>query len=315
MITVRLATLADTTAITAIHRSAVQRWEHIDAQGKAREVPYDALSLYERWQHGGPWLSVEMCAVHLNRLLAGSGIPLVAELDGQVLAEAEVYENFEPQPFGHHLELAVVICHAAHTHKGLGTALVQYIVHMARLMKCERISVSHAETPGFYEKLGFVRTAGGHGIRIPAQTGRVVYQSVDLADRNPAQIKGWQMPLGRYRSSRQEWDKLFPQDWAAGLPELLTTQTLHLKLTVSGNQNVILFVQEANEIDSQLGDVHISCWSARPLSPTMLTALRDWAFRAGYKTLVSYAMDSDLALLGADVQATDFLQDYYELAL
>jgi len=315
VITVRLATLADTSAITDIHKSNVARWEHIDAQGNTHETTYEALTLFERWQHGGPWLSIETCAVHLNRMLAGSGIPLVAELDGRVLAEAEVYESFEPAPFGHHLELAVIITHAEHTRRGLGTALIQYIRQMARLMKCERISVSHAEMPAFYEKIGFVKTNGGHGVRIPAQAGRVFYQSTELTDHSPEQVKGLLMPLGRYRSSRQEWDKLFPQDWAAGMPELLTTQTAHLKLTTTGNQTMLLFVQDANEIDSQPGDVHVACWTNRPISGMLLTALRDWAFRAGYKTLVSFAMDSDVPLLGPDARITDFKQDHYELAL
>src|SRR5215470_10101384 len=87
LINVRLATLADTTAITDTFKTDVPRWERLDPSGRLSPVPYEDLSLFERWQHGGPWLSVETCAVHLSRLLAGSGIPLVAELDGQVLAE------------------------------------------------------------------------------------------------------------------------------------------------------------------------------------------------------------------------------------
>ncbi len=94
MITVRLATLADTAAITEIYKTDVPTWERLDYAGELVPVSYESLSLYERWQHGGPWMSIETCSVHLNRLLAGSGFPLVAEFDGKVLAEAEVYESF-----------------------------------------------------------------------------------------------------------------------------------------------------------------------------------------------------------------------------
>lgn len=310
MITVRLATLADTAAITAIHQSHKTVWERYDAQGQPVSVPYSELTLYERWQQGGPWVSIETCAVHLNRLLAGSGMPLVAEIDGQVRATAEVYEGFEPAPFGHHLNLAAIITHADYAGRGLGTALLRYIAEMARLMKCERLTVSHADGRDFYIKQGFRLLRSGVGVRIPAQAGRAFYQASELTDRNPEQIKNWHMPLGHYQSARQEWEKLFPQDWAAGVPEILNIATAHLKLTVTG-QNLIVFTQESD----QPGEVHLSCWAARPLSNPILTALRDRAHRDGYHTLVSYVLDSDLPLLGSDVQQTDYTQDHYELPL
>jgi GNAT superfamily N-acetyltransferase len=314
-IIVRLATLADTSAITEVHKSDVPRWERVSADGRLIDVPYESLSLYERWQHGGPWLSVETCAVHLNRLLAGSGIPLVAEIDGKVLAEAEVYESFEPPPFGHNLELSVINVHAEHTGQGLGTALVNYVIEMARLMKCERVTIAEAIAKEFYEKIGFRRALVGHTVRILTQAGRVFYQAADLTDRNPDQVKHWYMPLGRYRSSRQEWDRLFPQDWAAGIPELLTAPAAHVKLGASGGHNAILYVREADEIDMQPGDAHITCWAARPLTKTLLAAIRDWAFRNKYQTLITCMMEPDLPLLAQDGQPTGQTQDFYEFAL
>ncbi len=301
MITVRLATLTDTIAITEIHKS-----QKLKPEGPR----YEDLTLYERWQQGGPWMSVETCAVHLNRLLAGSGVPLVAEIEGEVLAEAEVYESFEPAPFGHHLNLAVIMTHKAHTRKGLASALLNYIVEMARLMKCERITVSHGDGKEFYAKHSFRHTHTGHRVRIPAQLGHVFYQAVDLVDPNPEQVKGWFMPLGHYQSARQEWESLFPYLWAAGVPELLDAPTAHLKLSVTG-QTAILFMRGTD----QPGEVHLACWSARPLSNPLLTAIRDRATRDGYHTVVSYVMDSDLPLLGNDGQQTDYSQDHYELAL
>jgi len=301
LITVRLAILADTAAITDIHKS-----HRISADGPR----YEDLTFYERWQQGGPWLGIETCAIHLNRLLAGSGVPLVAELDGEVLAAAEVYEGFEPPPFGHHLNLAVIVTHAKHLRKGLATALLNYIVEMARLMKCERITVSHSEGREFYVKQGFRNMRSGRRVRIPAQAGRAFYQATDLADHSPDQIKGWHMPLGRYQSGRQEWENLFPQIWAAGIPELLNPATAHLKLNVTG-QNAIVFMREADEP----GEVNLACWSARPLSNPLFTALRDRANREGYHTIISYIMDSDLPQLGHDAQQTDYSQDLYELSL
>jgi GNAT superfamily N-acetyltransferase len=313
LITVRLATLDDAAAITAIHKSHIGTWERMAADGSMVAVPYEDLSIYERWQHGGPWLSVESCAIHLNRLLAGSGIPLVAEADRQVLAQAEVYESFEPPPFGHNLELSVIVSHAAHTRGGLGSALVEYVVEMARILKCERVTVSNVEVPAFYEKQGFRCMCSGHGVRIPTQLGRVFYQSVELSDHNPAQVKEWYMPLGRYCSSRQEWDKLFPHEWAAGIPEMLNADTAHVKLTVSGGQNAVLYVREA--LESEPGDAHLACWTARPLSGNLLTVIRDWAYRNGHRALISFMLDNDLGLLGNEGAPTDYTQNFYELVL
>jgi GNAT superfamily N-acetyltransferase len=301
LITVRLATLGDTTAITEIHKS-----HRMTPDGPR----YEDLTLFERWQQGGPWLSIETCAVHLNRMLAGSGVSLVAEIDGEVLAAAEVYEGFEPPPFGHHLNLSVIVTRADHQREGLASALLDYIVQMARLMKCERITVSHPEGREFYARHSFRPTRSGRGVRIPAQAGRAFYQATDLTDPNPDQIKNWHMPLGRYQSGRQEWEKLFPNLWAAGIPELLNPATAHLKLAVTG-QNAILFLRETD----QPGEVDLACWSARPLSNPLLTAIRDRANREGYHTIISYVMDSELPQLGPDAQQTDYSRDLYELTL
>jgi len=311
-IIVRLATLEDTAAITAIHTSHITTWERLDSQGMLIPANYADLSLYQRWQHGGPWLSVETCAVHLNRLLAGSGIPLVAEIAGEVLGAAEVYEGFEPAPFGHNLNLSVLIVHADHLKRGVGRALLAYISQMAHLMKCERIAVSQAEAREFYVKQGFRPVRTGREISIPTQMGRAIYQINDLTDRSPDQIKLWYMPLGHYQSARQEWEKLFPQTWAAGLPDLLNIPTTHLKLTVAG-QNAIVFFQDA--IDRESGTVNLSCWSPRPFTNPLLTALRDKAYRDGYKMMVSYIMDSDRNLLSADIEQSAETHEHLELVL
>jgi GNAT superfamily N-acetyltransferase len=301
LITVRLATLDDTQAITEIHRSQ---------KPAPPGTSFSEMTLYERWRLGGPWMNIETCAIHLNRLLAGSGTPLVAERDSIVLACAEAYESFEPPPFGHHLHLSMIMTHADHVRQGGGRALLNYLTEMARLMKCERITVVQPEGREFYIRHNFRNTHTGRGVRIPAQAGRAFYQSTPLTDPNPDQVKSWFMPLGRYQSSRQEWENLFPTTWAAGIPELLNPATAHIKLTVTG-QNAILFMKEAD----QPGEVNVACWAARPLSNPLLTAIRDRAQRDGYHTMISCVMDSDLALLGSDAEQTGETQELFELAL
>lgn len=312
MVTVRLATLQDTAAISAIHQADVPHWTRLTPDGQLIPADYADLNLYERWQHGGAWLSIETCAVHLNRLLAGSGFPLVACLDDQVVAEAEVYESFEAPPFGHNLEISVINAHADHQRRGYGRALVEYILQMARLMGCERVCVSDADAQGFYEKLGFRQTNSGYGVRFPTEAGRIVYQAVELTERDPKQVKGWHMPFGRYRGSRQEWDKLFPQDWAGGIPELLNRSTIHLKMTLSGGQRALVFLSEPEQADALHGEMHLACWSERPPTPLLMAALRDWAHRQGIPSLLTYIWEAEAHLLPSNATPTDYTQAFYE---
>ncbi len=314
MINVRLATLADTVAIVEIHKSDVLQWERVGADGSLVAAPYDSLTLYERWQHGGPWMSVETGAVHLHRLLSGAGIALVAELDDMVLAEAEVYENVEMSPYGHYLDLAVIATRADHQREGLGTALLNYIIDMARLMKCERLTVTNATARDFYLSHRFRHVRSGHNIRFSTQEGRAMYQATTLTERNYEQVNGWYMPLGRYSSSRQEWDRLFPQQWAAGIPELINVAAAQIKLSVAG-QNAIIAVRDADEVDSEPGDGRLVCWSPKPLTGPLFTAIRDWGHRNGYRYLVSHVMDTDAALLPQDVKHSDNAQEFFELVL
>jgi hypothetical protein len=93
MVEVRLANLDDTRAISALFRARISVWQRLDARGRVETVDYDSLTLYQRWLHGGAWMSLETGAVFLNHLLLGAGIPLVAVNDGAVAAYAEVYHG------------------------------------------------------------------------------------------------------------------------------------------------------------------------------------------------------------------------------
>jgi hypothetical protein len=66
---VRQAGLDDTGAITALFGARIPIWQRINKQGQVEDVPYAQLTIYERWLHGGPWMSIETCAVLLNHLL------------------------------------------------------------------------------------------------------------------------------------------------------------------------------------------------------------------------------------------------------
>ncbi|MBZ0289637.1 MAG: N-acetyltransferase, partial [Anaerolineae bacterium] len=123
-IQVRSAALDDTLAISALWRSHITVWQRVNAQGQVEDVPYEALTIYERWLHGGPWMSAETGAIHLSGLLRGAGVPLVVESAGQVVGYGEAYHGVEPAPFGNHLHVAHLVVHTGHDYDGLQDVLL-----------------------------------------------------------------------------------------------------------------------------------------------------------------------------------------------
>ncbi len=107
----RGATLDDTQTISALFCAHITVWQRLSSSGKVEDIAYDSLTIYDRWLHGGPWMSVETAAIHLSHLLRGAGIPLVIEVEGKIVAYAEAYRGTEPEPFGDHYHLAQVVVH------------------------------------------------------------------------------------------------------------------------------------------------------------------------------------------------------------
>lgn len=309
-IIVRTATLDDAAAITAIHTSNIPRWQRLNAQGEVEDVPYAALSLYERWLHGGPWMSVEMCAVHLTHLLRGAGIPLVAVADGQVWAEAEVFHGVEPEPFGDHLNLSLLYTHKDHAGRGLGSALMDHILDLGRKLGCRRVSVAHAEATAFYQQHGLRRVASGQGMAWPARPGQIFYQATPHPHADPAQIRGWAMPLGRTQSAHQQWVTLWPDLWA-GVPELQQRRVERFKFQMAGGSFFVLYAE--SRFDPRRARVHV--WSALPITGPLMAAINDKAHKLGFRRLETYVMEAQAALLGPDAEPDGTTQDLYSIDL
>lgn len=89
-INIRVASIDDVEGIVQVHCSGIDRWVRHTNAG-AVEVNYDDLSVAERFRHSDPWMSVETCAIHLNNLLTNGQYPLIAELNGRIVGEVEIY--------------------------------------------------------------------------------------------------------------------------------------------------------------------------------------------------------------------------------
>lgn len=295
-IRVRQALLADVHAITDCYCANVPDgvFTRRNPDGTRTAVPYSELGLAERFMNGGPWMSVETCAVWIAHLLRrGDEIPLVVEVDGVVQGEAEVTIGHEPSPYGHHLHISSLSVHAASQRQGYGTALIDYIRNMGTVMDVHQITTPHHNAASaFFSVQGFQPVMARRLVVVPARQGRVFYKAVEVEDFNPARIQDWHMPLGRYQSARHEWNRMLPGFWN-GVPALVEPQIDRFEIQIT-NQPGILLLQEDRHI---AGRAEAFLWTERALTPHMVSAVRDRAAQLGYETLTVFVDDTVLPLL------------------
>lgn len=306
-IEIRPAGLDDTAAISRLFQARIHVWQRLNAQRRVEDVPYESLTLYQRWLHGGPWMSVETGAIQLAQLLLGAGLAMVATVNGEALAYAEAYPGVEP-PFGPHLHLAHLVVHPNSPQQALETALLTGLIERATAMKAKPLTISriatNETTSPFSDAYSLTPLARLRRVSIAARTGQIFFKAVEHANADPAQINGWQMPLGRLTSARQEWETLWPHTWDI-IPELKEQRPHRLRLMVAGQEAFLGCKQHL--YDPRSAD--ISCWSPKPLTPQLLTAIRDWAHREGYRTLVMVAGEDALKVIGPEAEADGYVQD------
>ncbi len=202
---IRPAAPSDAAGITAVHCSHIARWRR---GGKGEDAAYESLSLYDRWLHGGPWMSVETCREHLRRW-SRFGLILVAERDGEVVGEAEFLENREPAPYGPSLHLSLLFVHAAHRQRGIGRALVEAGETLARERGCAALTTQpEREAEPFYAQVGFEPWLWLQEWQAPVRP-----TAPPPADPAPAAPypEGTVLRAGRYQCGRQAWEDLPPR--------------------------------------------------------------------------------------------------------
>lgn len=298
---VRQASLSDTYAITDIYCSNIEGgvFTRLNSDGTRTPVPYEELSLFERYMNGGPWMSVETCAVWLAYLLRyGDEIPLVVEKDGFVLGEAEVSIGYEPAPYGNHINFNALQIHPeADDVQQIADALIQYVFDMAGVMRLQQVLVSAPS--GYYSNHNFKTISARREVIVPAREGRVVYKATALTDYNPDIIKNWHMPFGRYQNARHEWQHIWPGFWNC-VPELVEPETQRYRLELSGQVGIYLLVQ-----DRYLPQrAHVYLWTQRPVSSHMISAVRDRAAREEYAELSMFVDDATRAMIESDALET-----------
>lgn len=203
MVVVRAATLKDAQGITEVHCSDIRQWVR-----HGERASYGSLTIFERWAHGGPWMSVETCTIHINNLLLAGHLPLVAEIEGAIVAQAEIYFGREPKPYGYNANISVCYVHAAFQGKGIGRKLLQESVRISLSRGCESITVHNpAESAlGFYKRCGFRlhRTYNEYVVKTSPYPKPYTHGPLpsfkDLEDKH--------LVVGRYQSQRECYDML-----------------------------------------------------------------------------------------------------------
>lgn len=301
-ITVRPATLADVPAITALHCSDIVAWKRWDEQGVERLARYEDLTLYERWLNGGAWFDETTCAYHLQRWQANGGVALVAEIDGQVLAEAEAIISDEPWPFGRNLNISVMYTRRGYAGRGLGSAVMRELTALAQPAQCDTLMVGHAEAPEFYAKHGFQHWHTVQRVRVPVKTSHTRYSIEAFEDESYETARGWAMPIGRYQSARQEWERLRPNA-EPDFPEWRGLRLERWHLTVRHSPAHLILDESPRH--PGVANVHLWLPPTQRLSRQLLAAIRDRAAQSGFAELACLLSDAkrQLTLINVDWRA------------
>ena len=302
---IRQASLDDTQAISQLFVGKVERWQRMNAAGQVEDLPYEQLNIYERWLHGGAWLSIETGAVWLSHLLGGAGVPIVLLEDHAIRGYAEYFISQEPAPFHRHLHIRRLVADLD-ADQAIYDHLVTYLLEQAQ--KIGRITVASTsydhDTLRFYEGYGFSPIHEIQQYTVPTQSGNVGFYKVSAHPTgSSSQIQGWLMPIGRTESARFHWEELWPALWH-GVPKIIE-RTLHRQHINAAGQEAYVCSQQ------QLYDprnAEIYCWTPKPMSAQLMSAIRDWAHKVGYRTLTLTISEKLVPLLGSQAEKRPYQQ-------
>ena len=297
---VRQATLDDARQIVELSIARIPIWQRLNARGQVEDLPYEALTIYERWLHGGAWMSLETGAIWLSHLLKGGGYAYALEADGRLLAYAEAFHNQEAAPMKSHLHLSLMLVDGSggdEAHHQLADAILQDARRFGRLSAAypeydRQQATYYRKYFGANEALRLTRYS------LSAQIGQSFYKTHDFNRAAASVIEDWQMPVGRWTSPRALWETEWVEHWAA-IPQIIKRSKQRQYINASGQEAIVCYHQQL--YNERSADVY--CWSPRGLSSQLMVAIRDLGHRSGYRTLMLVLSQSDAKLLPAEATA------------
>jgi len=293
---VRQATLDDARHIVGLFVSGVSLWQRMDARGKVEDLLYDALTIYERWLHGGAWMSLETGAIWLSHILSGNGLAYVLEDGDRLLAYAEAFLNRELTPMGAHLHVAEALVDercADDVHHMLADAILSDARGPGRLSVAypdydKKLATYYRKYFGASEAFRLTRYS------LAAQIGQSFYKSQDYERTDASLIDDWALAAGRMTSPRALWEAEWIEHWR-GIPQIIARSKHRHYINASGHEALVCFHQQL--YSDRNADVY--CWSPRHLSTQLLVAIRDMGHRLGYRALTLALPDASAELLPA----------------
>jgi hypothetical protein len=298
---IRHATLDDSAGITKLFRSGIETWQRMDAQGRVLDLPYEELRIYERWLHGGAWMSLETGAIWLNHLLGGAGMPFVLQEDG-IRAYAETYLSKETEPYAYHLHIGELVAQDEESRDALMQHLLTQAKNVGRITAA--CNAYDSERIGFYKRYGLNDLLQIQQVTLSAQGGHVgFYKVTEHLNADANQISDWGMPIGRSSSARLHWEHLWPLLWPS-LPEMESRKRHRLRFNVAG-QDAFVCIQQ-HQYDPRAAEIY--CWTAKALTGQLIGAIRDWAYKSSYRSLSLSVSQSVSRLLGTDLEASPYQQ-------
>jgi len=200
MPTVEFASLRHASEIVEVHRSDLESYRKWTGVGWEEASP-EELDPCQWMLNGGPWMSVETCAIHLNNLLTRGQFPLVALVDGRVVGEAELLVGHEGERRGLVAHLSVIDVHRDYRGRGLGRALVEASKKLAQDSGAEMLTVvPEEEAKGFYEALGFALRERWIEVEVTPGRLREPHMEAGLVSLDPEDFDGMELVVGRYQS-------------------------------------------------------------------------------------------------------------------
>ena len=294
---VRQATIDDTQKIVDLFTARVTIWQRLSAAGQVENLAYDELTIYERWLHGGAWMSLETGAIWLSHLLSGNGLAYVVEAAGRILAYAEAFANHELTPLGAHLHLADLLA-AEDSPEAAHLLLADAILADARAPG--RLSVDYPaydqdQATYFRKYFGAAEEARLTRYALNAHIGQSFYKSQEFDKTDASLIDGWALAVGRWTSPRALWESEWTEHWS-GIPQIAQRKKHRHYVNASGHEAFVCFHQQLyNERNAE-----VYCWSPRNLSTQLLVAIRDMGHRHGFRVLTLALPDFSAKLLPAD---------------
>lgn len=294
---VRNATPDDSGDITNICCSDVEKWYKIRGN-KRTQAEYEDLTPYERWIHGGPWLDATLCKRHLEKSMTELGaVPLVADLDGECVGEAEFMLCREPEPYLDYGYLSTLVVHKDFRRQGVGTKLVGECIE-----RTQRAGFSFFDTVPederslkLYKNLGLMKWKEFPVLSLSIKKEETANSVEGFVELNEVEdpTRDYTVVIDHWSPAKSTWRYLFDEEHRS-LFSALTPRVFRLNL----ESHEVIVALDHWEWNKKAGKLIVLIEPYSSPKETELkqivTAVRDVSSEMGFKSVDARGVDTDV---------------------